>query len=117
MWVATARFTDLKPKNNDLPVRMNMTKAMTWIDHSEEPADQSEMTFFATSSNWKPGSLDELFADIANDQERAILFSKEKQTVLAPYDGGFDVISLQPGKISDLERKYRGWMSSRPDKL
>lgn len=117
VWVATEYFAELVPKDTDLPVRMSMTKAMTWIDCSEEPADRSEIAFFAITYDWKPNSLDELFGQIANDHERAVLFSEDNQTVLAPYDGGFDIISLRPGKISDLESKYRDWMSSRPDRL
>ncbi|GAA4226650.1 DUF3885 domain-containing protein [Sagittula marina] len=116
VWVVTGCFTDSTHRDNDLPARMLMTKAMTWIDGSEDTADQSEITFFATVHDWKPRSLDGLFSEIANDQERAVLFSVNTKTVLAPYNGGFDVISLRPGKISDLESRYRTWMSNRSDK-
>ena len=117
VWVATGCFTDLTPESNSLPDRMSMTKAMTWINGSEDPADTAEMTFFAAEHVWKPNSLDRLFREIADEQERAVLFSEDARTVLAPYDGGFDIISFLPGKIQQLETTYRSWMSSRPDKL
>ncbi|MDA9208003.1 hypothetical protein N9O61_03865 [Octadecabacter sp.] len=117
VWLATAYFNDMPPKENNLPVSMNMAAAMTWIDQREEPEDQSEITFFAIAYDWTTDSLDELFGEIANDQVRAVLFSEEKQTVLAPYDGGFDVICLQPRKLSELEGKFRDWMSNRRSRL
>ncbi|WP_441316269.1 DUF3885 domain-containing protein [Epibacterium sp. Ofav1-8] len=117
VWVVTGYFADLMPKGNGLPVRMSMTKAMNWIDESEDPSDQFEITFFAKVHDWKPRSLDGLFGEIANDRERAVLFSENTQTVLAPYGGGFDIISLLPGKINELESRYRTWMSDRSDRL
>ncbi|MGR3480102.1 DUF3885 domain-containing protein [Salipiger marinus] len=117
VWVATGKITELPTESKDLPVRMGMTEAMTWIDYREEPVDQSKITFFAVEYDWKPKSLDGLFGEIANDEGRAILFSEDARTVLAPYDGGFDIISFQPGKIQQLENTYRAWMSSGPDKL
>ncbi|NKB26467.1 MAG: hypothetical protein GKR99_02440 [Rhodobacteraceae bacterium] len=117
IWVATGHFTDLPAEDDDITVRMNITKAMTWVDCSDREEDQSEMTFFAVAFDWKPHALDNLFVEIANFQERAILFSQETRTVLAPYDGGFDIISLRPGLIGALESDYRAWMSTRPDRL
>lgn len=116
VWVATGYATDFAPKDNDLPSRMRMAEAMKWRDYSEELPDQSEITFFASVHDWTPNSLDGLFVEAANDQENVVLFSEDTQTVLAPYDGGFDIISLRPGKIRDLENKYRAWMSNRADR-
>lgn len=117
VWVATGYLSELTPEEIELAVHMEMAKAMTWIDESEDLEDQTEIAFFVVSTDWQPSSLDGLFRKIAEDQLRAVLFSEDTQTVLAPYDGGFDIISLQPGKVSELESKYRAWMSSRPDRL
>jgi hypothetical protein len=117
IWISAGYLSDFDLENDDLPIRMNMSKEMVWIDEDEEPEDQSEMSFFASRLIWKRSSLDRLFREIAEDQERAILFSEDAQTVLAPYDGGFDIISFQPGKIAQLENSFSTWMSSRSDKL
>lgn len=117
VWVVAAYLSDFALKRDDLPSRLNMSKAMVWIDEVEEPEDQSEWSFFKSRLEWKRSSLDWLLREIADDDERAIIFSEEAQTVFAPYDGGFDIISLQPGKIFQLENTYRTWMSSRSDKL
>lgn len=115
--MVTGYAADPSPKDDELPELMSMTRVMTWVEDCDEPEDQCEIAFFAQACEWKPNSLDKLFDKIANDLARAVLFSEDTQTVLAPYDGGFDVFSLQPDRIGYLEAKYRAWMSSRPDKL
>ena len=117
VWIAAAYLSDFALKSDDLPSRLNMPKAMVWIDEYEEPEDQSEWSVFASRLEWKRNSMDGLFREIAEDQERAVFYSEEARTVFAPYDGGFDIISLQPRKIVQLENTYRTWMSSRPEKL
>ncbi|SMX31792.1 hypothetical protein COL8621_00607 [Actibacterium lipolyticum] len=117
VWIATGCLSEFALEDNDLPTRMNMSKVMVWIDKDEAPADQQEWSFFASRAEWTRSSLDGLFREIAEDRERAVLFSEGAQTVFAPYDGGFDIISLQPGKVTQLENTYSTWMSSRSDKL
>lgn len=117
IWIAAAYPSGSSLENNDFAIRMNMSKAMVWIDKTEEPEDQWEMSFFASRLEWKRNSLEGLFQKVSDDQERAILFSEVSQTVLAPYDGGFDIISFQPGKISRLESCYKAWMSGRSDRM
>ncbi len=85
----------------------------SWID----PDDPVQMTFFGAKIYWTSSDLDNALTDIADDRERAIFFSVSAKTVLAPYDGGFDVISLDTQKILRLEAKFSDWMSNRPDKL
>lgn len=117
IWIAAGYPSGFALENNDLVTRMKMSKAMVWIDKTEEPEDQWEMSFFASGLEWKRSALDRLFQDVADDQERAILFCEDAQTVLAPYDGGFDIISFQPGKIARLESCYKAWMSVRSDRM
>lgn len=117
VWVVTGYPTGATFDEKTLPVRMGMAEVMTSVDRRQEVGNPFELTFFACAHDWTSNSLDGLFGQIADDQEKAILFSDETQTVLAPYDGGFDIISLQPGKIRDLETKYQSWMSRRADRL
>ncbi len=117
VWVCAGYPSDFELENDDLPIRMNMSKSMDWIDQNCEQLDQSKMSFFASRWLWEQNSLDRLFREIAEDQQRAILFSEDSQTVLAPYDGGFDIISFQSGKIARLENSYSTWRSMRSDKL
>ncbi len=117
VWIVAAVLSDFDLGSGALPCRMNMSKAMVWIDKDEEPEDQLEWSFFASRVDWKRSRFDRLFRNIADDHEQAVLFSEEAQTVFAPYDGGFDIVSFQPGKIVRLEDTYPTWMSTRSDKL
>lgn len=117
IWIAVGYPSSFSLEDNDLAIRMIMSKAMVWIDKTEEPEDQCEMSFFASRLDWKRGSLDGLFQQMAEEQVKAILFSEDTQTVLAPYGGGFDLLSFQPGKIALLESRYHAWMSGRSDRL
>lgn len=117
LWLATARYPGFETDNNDLVSRLGMTPELSWIDQTDEPEDQIETVFFVTKVEWNPMSFDWLFTEIAKDDARAIWFDPSSKTVLAPYDGGFDIISLHPNKITDLETKFPKWMSERSDRL
>lgn len=117
VWVVTARYGDTFLETHDLVAKLNMEPAFSWTDLEEEPEDQIQTTFYVKSIPWKQSSLDWLFADIAEDQIRAILFSQTKNIVFAPYDGGFDIICPRSQKIRGLEVNFGTWMSERPDKL
>jgi hypothetical protein len=41
---------------------------------------------------WEQNSHDDLLLKIANDETRAFLISFEKKIIVAPYDGGLDII-------------------------
>lgn len=117
LWVVTAQYNDSDLETNDLVAKLSMEPAFSWIDLEEEPEDQIKVVFHATPVPWEQSSLDWLFAEIAEEQERAIFFSEQNGIVFAPYDGGFDVICLRLEKIRTLEVSFRTWMSERPDKL
>ncbi|MEX3007095.1 hypothetical protein [Hoeflea sp. TYP-13] len=114
LWLVTARWEGFE---NDLVSRLDMTPAISWVDEQEEPEYQAQAMFFVVRIDWKHSSQDWLFTNIAEDRERAILFSDNEKTVFAPYDGGFDIICHQTEKIRHLESKFGSWMSDRPDKL
>jgi len=117
IWISTPHIVrDIVPAT-DLVKRLSMKEWKIWSDPSENPEDQIEMTFFVARIDWSPGCLDELFWDIAEDRDRALLFSETDGAVLAPYDGGFDIVCLRPRKLAELEKRHRGWMSDRSDKL
>lgn len=117
LWLVTADYgaSDIHPY--DLAARLEMKSAFSWVDESEAPEDQVEVTFFAKKVLWKPRALDWLFTEVAEERGKAIIFDEGQRTVFAPYDGGFDIISLKRGKIGALETNFGSWMSEGPDKL
>ncbi len=102
---------------HDIASKLEVQKAFSWVDPRELPEDQVPVAFFAKHVLWKPHSLDWLFTEVAEERGNAILFDEGQRTVFAPYDGGFDVISLQRAKIGALEANFASWMSKMPDKL
>ncbi|WP_284164067.1 hypothetical protein [Frigidibacter sp. SD6-1] len=83
----------------------------------EDGDDIEEHLAYSDMVPWQPGAFDHLLTDIAEDRCRALFFSAASGRVLAPYDGGFDIIGDDRFWIDGLERRYRSWMSMRGDRL
>lgn len=57
---------------------------------------------------WEPGSLDPILLAVADDVlETPLLVSADLQRVVAPYDGGVDVIVETPERRSELMRPWK----------
>lgn len=94
-----------------------MEPAFTWEGKTTFEEDHTQLTIYAAPTIWRSGSFDELFDDIAVDREQAFFFDPSNNTVLAPYDGGFDLIGRDVLQRLNFERKFQGWMSKRSDKM
>lgn len=66
---------------------------------------------------WKQGGHDELLREIADDNARAFFVSFDKQVIIAPYDGGIDVVVKDSATKEHYKAKYRDWLSDREDGL
>lgn len=62
VWVSAGYHSDFDLENDDLPIRMNMSKAMVWIDEDEEPEDHSEMSFLRISASMEAKLLGQTFS-------------------------------------------------------
>ncbi len=59
---------------------------------------------------WVPGALDRVLAAVADDVlETPLLVSADLRRVVAPYDGGCDVIVETPARRAELARRYGRW--------
>lgn len=68
-----------------------------------------------TQVNWQPPAYNDILKDIAEDNLRVLFISTTNQCLLAPYDGGVDII-FKDQPIRDLYKmKYRAWLSARED--
>ena len=65
--------------------------------------------------NWKIGKRDEILKAIADDEIRTLFVSTSKKCVIAPYDGGVDVLVESTEKRDRLKVKYKDWLSDRED--
>ena len=66
---------------------------------------------------WQSNKFDSILKDIADDQLRAFFISEEKKLIIAPYDGGVDLILKDTETRNIYKRKYSDWLSQREDGL
>jgi hypothetical protein len=93
-------------------------KVFTIDLHKERPEEyENEMYFdiYVKSEKWENGKMDEILKAIATDEIRAMFVSPSNKCVIAPYDGGVDVIVDSTEKRDKLKTKYKGWLSDRQD--
>lgn len=66
---------------------------------------------------WNPNLHNDLLIKIANDETRAFFISFEKKVIIAPYDGGLDLIIEDPLLKDEIKKKYNELLSKRVDQL
>ena len=64
---------------------------------------------------WKSNSQNRLLKNIADDEFRAMFVCPRRNCIVAPYDGGMDIIVDTQKKRDELKTKYRDWLSERED--
>lgn len=95
-------------------------KVLTIDLHKERPEKyEDEMYFdiFVKIEKWSKDSKNEMLKAIADDQIRVMFISFDKKCVIAPYDGGVDVILDSSERRDRLKTKYKDWLSDREDGL
>lgn len=93
-------------------------KVLTIDLHKERPEEyEDEMYFdiYVKTEKWKSGKRDKILKAIADDEIRAMFVSPSNKCVIAPYDGGVDVIVNSNEKRDNLKSKYKDWLSDRED--
>ncbi|MES2701740.1 MAG: hypothetical protein V4649_03830 [Bacteroidota bacterium] len=69
------------------------------------------------TTTWRPKQHDKLLRAVADDELRFFFVSFDNATIVAPYDGGIDII-LQDIPTRDFYKdKYRKWLSAHPGGL
>ncbi|MHA4812570.1 DUF3885 domain-containing protein [Flavitalea flava] len=66
---------------------------------------------------WHEIKFEPILKDIALDQLRAFFISVKNNCIVAPYDGGMDVIVKDTVTRDSCKIKYRSWLSKRDDGL
>lgn len=95
-------------------------KVQTISLHKERPNEyEDEMYFdiYIKADQWKMNSKNEILKAIADDEIRAMFICPSKDCIIAPYDGGVDIIVDSTEKRDELKQKYRDWLSEREDGL
>ena len=84
-------------------------------ERPEEYEDETYYDIYVKTESWKNGSRNEILKAIADDEIRAMFVSPSNKCVIAPYDGGVDVIVDSTEKRDKLKAKYVDWLSDRED--
>jgi len=84
-------------------------------ERPEEYEDEMFFDIFVKIENWKKGNRNEILKAIADDEIRAMFVSQSKNCIIAPYDGGVDLILKTNSERDRLKYKYKDWLSERED--
>jgi hypothetical protein len=66
---------------------------------------------------WNTNKFDDILKDIAEERLRAFFLSIDKGLIIAPYDGGVDIICKDTKTRNIYKEKYFDWLSQREDGL
>jgi hypothetical protein len=81
---------------------------------SFEP-DVPAMSLHGWALNWRPGLLNAWFRQIADDERFNTLFlDAEFKRLIAPYDGGVDVIVATQEERDQVRQRHTDWLSAHP---
>jgi hypothetical protein len=67
--------------------------------------------------NWRSNSKNDILRAIADDEIRAMFICPSKNCIVAPYDGGVDIIVDSSKKRDELKVQYRDWLSDREGRI
>ena len=81
----------------------------------EEYDDEEVLDIYIKEDIWKNGAKNEILKAIAIDKIRVMFISPLRECIIAPYDGGVDVIVNSTEKRDELKNKYKDWLSERKD--
>lgn len=91
------------------------------IDLSKQlPTEYDEISHYTclfSAHYWQDHNYDKMLLDIANDNSRATFVSFTKNILIAPYDGGVDIIFATPKERNLYKERYQDWLSHRGDGL
>ena len=115
-------YTDDITNNNykELTDFGEFSKVLTINLHKERPEEYEDETYFdiyTKIENWNKNDNNEILRAIADDEIRAMIVCPSKQCIIAPYDGGVDVIVNSIEVRNNLKLKYKDWLSEREDGL
>ena len=95
-------------------------KITTFDLHEERPEYYEKGVFldiYVMIDTWKKDQKNELLKAIADDKIMAMIICPSKKCLIAPYDGGVDIIVDSENYRNQLKLKYKNWLSKRDDGL
>lgn len=84
---------------------------------SETYKTEMYLYIFTRVVKWQKDHQNNLLKAIAEDQIRAMFICPSKESIIAPYDGGVDIITHSKEQKNICKLKYADWLSARKDNL
>jgi hypothetical protein len=92
----------------------NLENIGVFADEADE-AGETVWQSFRFETTWESHTLDPVLMMIAHDDLRAFIMAPD--CLIAPYDGGMDVILKDPHTCWAFKRQFKHWLSKRADGL
>lgn len=96
------------------------------IDLDKQEADERVLCEYSpgdvyrpvfTEVDWQTSSFNNILRDVAEDTLRVLFISIINECIIAPYDGGVDIILKDSFTRNSYKAKYINWLSDREDSL
>jgi hypothetical protein len=81
----------------------------------QEAPDEPAYESFLLETTWEHDPRNPILMMIADETLRGFIIAPD--CLIAPYDGGVDVIAEDPHTCYALKRRFKDWLSKRPDGL
>jgi hypothetical protein len=109
----------VRSRMNEEELEPKYRGSFTWS--SLPKVDESDEDFWSSwyaETMWRPEEFRTLLLDVAEERDWGVSFvSKVSGSIFAPYDGGADGFSFDPGLLSRLKHEFQPWLSARDDGL
>ena len=119
LWLATCEFKS--PNEAERETQVPGFPQPIPFQHSlkdfKDEDGPSDWQVHALETSWNFGAFKTLFGELAEGRASAVWFDPATGRVLAPYDGGFDLILESRFRAAYLSERFRTWMSERKDRL
>ncbi|MDV9176790.1 hypothetical protein R6V09_42525 [Streptomyces sp. W16] len=122
--VITVAWSWEEPDGAELPPRRREVHPegtrWTTLAHEDDPDLEfhSYTHLYADRRPWRPGAVDGILREVADDVLSGVIISDSGLTRLHhPYDGGADVIATNPEERDRLRESHRDWLPRNPSGL
>jgi hypothetical protein len=105
---------------DDVIAKLRSTFELQDIGTFFDRDDETEFPSFTCKTQWTSHRLNQLLRFIANDEVRAFIVAPCNEStsyLIAPYDGGVDVILSNPTQCATFKHAFAEWLSLREDGL
>lgn len=114
-------FIELHPITDSQSIKEISFISLDYIDlYKISPAEYEQGQVYRpiiSEQIWQANKFNNLLKELADEKLSAFFVSLENKSIIAPYDGGIDIILKNSEAKNNYKEKYKDWLSTRPDGL